>query len=144
MVDFSFFDCSGPFHFFNWISLQYLIKWYLIMFINFEFWLGSDRPPGLIFFVPALLLSILTPFFLPSSSVSFSYFILAVPMRECLRKHSCMSSPTSCSHTEWYTFLFRETTWSKWSKYRLSKTYYNNNDYLMLYCRQTDLGVFVQ
>ena len=45
------------------------------------------------FFVPALLLSILTPDFLPSSSVSLSYFVLAVPMRECLGKHSCMSSP---------------------------------------------------
>ena len=27
------------------------------------------------------------------SSVSLSYFILAVPMRECLGKHSCTSSP---------------------------------------------------
>ena len=30
---------------------------------------------------------------LPSSSVSLFYFVLAVPMRECLGKHSCMSSP---------------------------------------------------
>ena len=45
------------------------------------------------FFVLALLLSILTPLFLPSSFVSLSYFVLAVPMRECLGKHSCMSSP---------------------------------------------------
>ena len=45
------------------------------------------------FFVPALLLSILTPLFLPSSSVSLSYFIFAVPKRECLGKHSYMSSP---------------------------------------------------
>ena len=52
-----------------------------------------DRPLGLIFFVPALLLSTLTPLFLPSSSVSLSYFILAVFMRECLGKHSCTSSP---------------------------------------------------
>ena len=44
------------------------------------------------FFVPALLFSILTPLFLPSSSVSLSYFVLALPMRECLRNHSCMSS----------------------------------------------------
>ena len=43
------------------------------------------------FFVPAFLLSILTRLFLPSS-VSLSYFILAVPMRECLGQHSCMSS----------------------------------------------------
>ena len=45
------------------------------------------------FFVPALLLSILTPLFLPSSSVSSSYFFLAVHMSECLGKHSRMSSP---------------------------------------------------
>ena len=43
-------------------------------------------------FVQALLLSILTPHVLPSSSVSVSCFILAVLMRECLGKHSCMSS----------------------------------------------------
>ena len=43
-------------------------------------------------FVPALLLSILTDFFLPFSSVSLSYFIIAVQMRECLGKHSCIRS----------------------------------------------------
>ena len=36
--------------------------------------------------------SILTPLFCVSSTVSLSYFILAVPRRECLGKHSCMSS----------------------------------------------------
>ena len=35
--------------------------------------------------------SILTPLFLPSPVFS-SYFILAVPMHECLGKHSCKSS----------------------------------------------------
>ena len=35
--------------------------------------------------------SILTPLFLPSSSVSISHLILAVPMRECLGKHLCKS-----------------------------------------------------
>ena len=63
------------------------------MFIIIVFWLGSDRLSGLLFFVPDLLLSLLTPLFLSSSSVYLSYFILAVPMRECLGKHSCMSSP---------------------------------------------------
>ena len=43
--------------------------------------------------MPALLFPILTPLFCPSSSVLLSYFSLAVPMRECLGKHSCMSSP---------------------------------------------------
>ena len=60
------------------------------MFIIIVFWLGSDRPSGI--FVPALLFSILPPIFSPSSSVSVSYFILAVPIRECLGEHSCMSS----------------------------------------------------
>ena len=40
-----------------------------------------------------IIIIIITPLFLPSSSVSLSYFVLAVPMRECLGKHSCMSSP---------------------------------------------------
>ena len=47
----------------------------------------------LFFFAPALLLSIFTPLFLPFSSVSLSYSILSVPIRECLGKHSCMSPP---------------------------------------------------
>ena len=53
---------------------------------------SDNRPSGLFFFVPALLLSILTPLFLPSSSVSLSYFVVAVPTRECLGKPSSMSS----------------------------------------------------
>ena len=82
--------------FVNWISLYFfpfVIKYYHIMFIIIVFWWGCDRPSGLLLLVSALLLSILTPSFLPSSSDSLSYFVLAVPMRECLRKHSCMSSP---------------------------------------------------
>ena len=63
------------------------------MFIIIEFSLRRDRPSGLIFFVPAFLFSILTPLFLPSSSVYLSYFVPAVPMHECLGNHLCMSSP---------------------------------------------------
>ena len=44
------------------------------MFIVIVFRLGSDK------------LSILTPLVLPSSFVSLSYFIFAVPMLECLGK----------------------------------------------------------
>ena len=62
------------------------------MFIIIVFRLGCDRPSGLLLFVSAVLLSMLTPLFCASSSISLSYFILAVPMRECSRKHSCMSS----------------------------------------------------
>ena len=63
------------------------------MFIIIAFWSGCDRPSGLLSFMPAFLLSMLMPLFLQSSSVSLCYFILAVPMREFLGKHSCMSSP---------------------------------------------------
>ena len=51
------------------------------MFIIIVFWLECARSSGLLLFMPALLLSILTPLFLPSSSISLSYFDLAVPMR---------------------------------------------------------------
>ena len=78
----------------NFIVLfPFLIKYYQILFIIIVVWLGCVRPLGLLLFVPALLLSLLTPLFLSSSSVSLSYFILAAPMRECLGKHSCMSPP---------------------------------------------------
>ena len=78
--------------FVNFIVLfPFLIKYYHILFIIL-FSLGSDRLSGLLSFVPSLLFSILTPLFCPSSSVPLSYFSLAVPMRECLEKHSCISS----------------------------------------------------
>ena len=149
------------------------------MFIIIVFWLGCDRPSRLLYFMPALLLSILTqrgrvdaffnfrlyksilffvnwillyffhillnttifcslllyfdqdvidrqdfffracfasnsmyslactPLFLPSSSVSLSYFVLAVSIRECFWKHSCMSSPFPVAiYTEWYLLFF--------------------------------------
>ena len=62
------------------------------MFIIIVFWLGCDRLSGLLSLVPALLFFVLAPV-LSSLSVPLSYFSLAVPMRECLGKHSCMSSP---------------------------------------------------
>ena len=46
-----------------------------------------------LFFVSAILLSTFILLFLLSSSVSLSYLYLAVPMRGCWGKHSCMSSP---------------------------------------------------
>ena len=94
------------------------------MFIIIVFWLGRQdviRRRDFFFFVPALFLSILTPLFLISSSVCLSYFILAVPMRECLGKHSCMSCqfPTAILNG---TLFYREAKWSLlWQKRRLSK-----------------------
>ena len=79
--DLSFFDYLSPF---CSLSIEFhctfsIIKYYHILFIIIVFWLGCDWPTGLLLFVPALLFSILTPLFLPSSSVSLSYFVLAVP-----------------------------------------------------------------
>ena len=94
--------------FVNWISLlffPFLLKFYQIRFIIIVFRLGCDRPSGLLLFVPAVLFSILTPLFCPSSSVSVLF-------------HSCCSHawlfgktlfhefPVSNSHTEWYISLF--------------------------------------
>ena len=45
------------------------------------------------FSMSTILHSLLTPLYVPASTVSVSYFILAVPMRKWLRKHACTSSP---------------------------------------------------
>ena len=51
-----------------------------------------SKASGISFFIVSpLLLTILTPLFLHSSSVSLSYFIFAVTMRECLGKDLFMS-----------------------------------------------------
>ena len=55
-------------------------------------WLDSTKwLDRAFFFVSAVLLSTIILLFLLSSAVSLSYFNLAVPMRKCLGKHSCMS-----------------------------------------------------
>ena len=105
----SFFEYLSPFCFcqLNFIVLfPFLIKSNHILFIIIVFCLGCDRPSGHLFFVPDLLFSILTPLFLPPSSVSLSYVILAVPMRKCLGKRSCMSSPFPIAILNG-TFFFR-------------------------------------
>ena len=65
---------------------------------------------------------------------SVSYFILAVPKRGCLGKHSCMSSPFPIAVLNG-TLIFCQTTWSKESKSHRSRTNYNNkNLYCQIYC----------
>ena len=59
------------------------------MFIIIVFRLGCDRPSGLLLFVAAVLFPYSR---LSSVCLRLSHFILAVPMRACLGKHSCMSS----------------------------------------------------
>ena len=72
-------------------AIYYKIPWNYVFYyciLNRMIWaVGTSFS-----FVLALLLCILTPLFLLTSSGSLSYFILAVPMRECLGKHSCTNS----------------------------------------------------
>ena len=58
-------------------------------------WTRQSDWTGLLFFVSAVLLFTIILLFLLPSAVSLSYFNLAVPMRKCLGKHSCMSSTFS-------------------------------------------------
>ena len=109
--DLSFFEYLSPFcflliEFHCTFSISY-IKYYHLLFTIIVFWLGCDRLSGLLLFVPTVLFSILMPLFCVSSSFSLSYFVLAVPMRKCLGKHSCMSSPCPIAILNG-TFLFRE------------------------------------
>ena len=54
-------------------------------------WSASNTSAGTLLLLLTTLPSIFAPLFLPSTSVSVSYFILAVPMRECFGNHSCAS-----------------------------------------------------
>ena len=58
MDDLSLFEYLSPFCFLSiefHCAFSFLIKYYQILFIINLFWLGCDRPSGLLLFVPALL-----------------------------------------------------------------------------------------
>ena len=104
----SFFEYLSPFCF---LSIEFhrtfsiFIKHYHIMFIIIVIWLGCDRPTELLFFVPAFLLSILTPLFLP-----FRLFILFYSCCSHARvfgKIHVHEFTISYIHTEWYLLFSR-------------------------------------
>ena len=104
--DLCFFDCFSPF---CWLLIEFHCTFsisykYHIMFIIIVFRLGCDRPSGLIFFVPSLLLSIFEPLFLPSSPVSVLFRSCCSDARV-FGKTLMHEFPMSYSHTE-CTFLF--------------------------------------
>ena len=124
----SFFEYLSPFCFMSiefhcTFSISYKILPYL--FIIIVFWLGCDRPSGLLLFVPALLLSILTPLFLPSSSVFFVLFRSCCSHARVFGKTLVHEFPVSYSHTEWYLpFFARRNSLSP--KLHLSKSNFTN------------------
>ena len=91
------------------LSVSYKILPILLTFI--VFWLRCDRPSRLLLFVPALLLSILTPLFLPSSSVSLCFLFWLFP---------CASDWESTN--EWYLPFFARRNYLFGPKLRLSKS----------------------
>ena len=101
------------------------------MFIIIVLRSSSDRPSGLLFFCARFisfhshgsLLTVFVCFFILFNSCSSHARVFG-------RAH-VHEFPVSCTHAEFY-LIFYETTWSKWSKSRLSKTNYNYN-----YCRGT-------
>ena len=82
------------------------------MFISIVFWLGFDRPSGFLFSVPALLLSILKPLFLPSSSVSFIIFHSVCSHAWEFGKTLVHEFPISYSHTNGASF-FRQRNYMR-------------------------------
>ena len=81
MFQFIFFICE---HFAcgcGWIIKLLVLVRFVEQFIHCFVSCDPGETVGDIFFLPTLLLSIFTPLFSPSSSVSMSVFILAVPMR---------------------------------------------------------------
>ena len=143
MDDFSFFDCSNSFcfmltEFHCAFSISYRIPQYYVYY--YSIWLGNDRPSGLFFCTRftsfnthAFLLTFICFFVLFHCCCSHARvfgktllreFPFAVPMQECLGKHSCVSSlllfpsksvwentrawvPFSYIHTERYVIFSR-------------------------------------
>ena len=68
------------------------------------------------FFVPALLLSTLTPLFSSSSFIFLSYLIIAVPIRKCLGKHWCMSSPFPIAILNGTFFFLSAKAMNNWKR----------------------------
>ena len=102
------------------------------MFIIIVFWLGCDRPLGLPFFVPALLLSIFTPLFLHYIFVCFFVFILSCCSHAWVFRETLVHEfPMSCSHTEWYLHFFARRNSLFGPKIRLSKSNYTKLKFLL-------------
>ena len=92
---FRFFDYSSPFFKFNIIVLFVPISYKILLYYVFYYYYFDEVVIGyqdFIFFVPPVQLSIhasLLTFFI----CFVILFPFAVPMRDCFRKYSCMSSP---------------------------------------------------
>ena len=108
-------------------SFSFLIKYYHIIFIIIVFWLGCDRPSGLLFFLVscasfhthAYVLSFFVCFF-----VLFRYLLF--PCKNEIRQRSspCYNVartqvpdfPTSYSHAEWYLPYFARRNRLVWAE----------------------------
>ena len=93
----------------NWIKVYFSIsynKYYHNMFINIVFWLGSTRPLGLRFFVPAVLLSIYSRF--SSYLLRLFFYLISFLLFPCASvwENTPVAFHISYGHTEWYLLFF--------------------------------------
>ena len=95
---------------FHWSSSIYILRCYNIIFVIFEFSLGSDRPSGLFF--RACFAFFLTHASLLTFFVSFLYLISFLLFPCALGKTLLHEYPISYSRTEWYPLLFSRNNWN--------------------------------
>ena len=105
--DLSFFDCLVHFVFLSELqcTFSYLMKYYNILFIFIIFWLGCDRPSGLLFFRACFAsfythASILTVFV-----CLFILFSSCCSHARVFGKTLVHEFPISYSNTEWYLLI---------------------------------------
>ena len=97
----------------------------MFMIIVFRLW--CDRPLGLLFFVLALLLSMLMSLFVPFFSYHFCFFVLFHSYCSHARvfgKTLVHDFPISCSHTEWYLLFHSVKAMNNWKWSLLHKFYW--------------------
>ena len=89
MTIFSFFDCSSPL---NFLLIEFHCTFSISYKIHTNYVYYSCMAVETSFFRSRFTSFHTRTLFLPSSSVSLSYFIFAVPILNCFGKYLCMSS----------------------------------------------------
>ena len=92
----------------NFIVLfPFFIKYYHILFIVIVFWLGCDRPSGLLFFRARFAFFHTQASLLTSFVCFFILFHYCCSHAQVFGKTLVHELPISYSHTEWYLHFFR-------------------------------------
>ena len=104
---------------FLWILFHstFSISYKIVFWLGIIFWLGSDRPSGLLFFVPALLLSMHTHVSLLTFFVCFFILFHSWCVHErAFGKTLGHEFRISYSHTDWYLFFRSAKLMNNWKQ----------------------------